>query len=336
VITTSHKTPPELQDVTKGVTLRYVEPSEYSLWDALVQASPQGSIFCRSWWLTAVGNVRVLAYFSGKDMIAGIPLYFEKHLGIPVCTMPKLTQTWGVVMRPLEGKRVTAAARETEILRAFATGLSRYKLFFQAFHPNLSNWLPFYWLGFRQTTRFTYVIDDLSDLGRIWNGISGSTHGKILKAQRAGLRVVPCGIEDVYRCESQSYLRRGRMPPHTESILRNIHDAAKENGCGTCYAVVDREARVHSAHFLVWDTNRMYSLVAGIDTKLRTSGANSLGIWHAIQFSAERSRTFDFAGSVMQNIERFNRNFGAKQVPYNYVIKAPSLVQWGLQLANKL
>src|SRR6478672_9716953 len=108
-------------------TLRYLEDGEYPLWDALVDASPQGSVFCRSWWLRALGDIRLLACFAGSELIAGIPLYFERHFGIPVCTMPKLTQTWGVVMRPPEGKSVVAAAQETKILRTFAAQLSRYR-----------------------------------------------------------------------------------------------------------------------------------------------------------------------------------------------------------------
>ncbi|MCU1307529.1 MAG: putative methicillin resistance protein [Acidobacteriaceae bacterium] len=335
MLTKASKSPSKL-GAQESFTLRYIEPGEYPLWDALVQSSPQGSVFGRSWWLNAVGNVRVLALFSRSEMIAGIPLYFETHFGIPVCTMPKLTQTWGIIMPPLEGKRVTATARETKILRAFAIALSRYKLFFQAFHPSLSNWLPFYWSGFRQTTRFTYVIDDLTDLNRVWNGISDKTRCEITKAQRAGLTVVPCAIEDVHRCECQSFLRQGRRPSHSESLLNGIHDSAKENDSGACFAVVDQKGTVHSACLLVWDRHRAYYLVGGAVSGLRTSGANSLGVWSAIQFVAQRSRAFDFAGSVIQSIEHFNRNFGAKQVPYNYVIKVPTLVQSCLQFAGKL
>jgi hypothetical protein len=286
--------------------------------------------------LSAVGDVSVLACFSGNQIIAGIPLYFERHLGIRVCTMPKLTRTWGIVMRPLEGKISAAAARETKILRIFAVELSRYSIFFQAFHPSLSNWLPFYWSGFRQTTRFTYVIDDLSDLSRAWQEMSESARGQVRKAERAGLSAVPCGIEEVYRCECESFLRQGRRPSHSESLLRRVHNSAKENDSAACFAVVDREGMVYSARLLVWDKNRAYNLVAGADTGLRGSGANSLGVWKAIQFVAQRTRGFDFAGSVIESIARFNRNFGAKQVPYNYVIKAPTLAHACLQFAGKL
>lgn len=250
--------------------------------------------------------------------------------------MPKLTRAWGVIMRPLQGKTFAAASREIKILRTFAFQLARHKLFFQAFHPSLSNWLPFYWSGFRQTTRFTHVLDDLSDLGQVWHGMSDSARGQVRKAEKAGLDVIACGIEEVYRCECESFRRQRKKPSHGESILRRIYEAAAENGSGACFAVVDREGRVHSARLLVWDKECAYNLVAGADPELRGSGANSLGVWHAIQFAAQHSRSFDFAGSVIESIARFNRNFGAKQVPYNYVMKAPALVNCYLQFAGKL
>lgn len=324
------------QRAGNGFTLRYLESSESSIWDALVQSSPQGSVFCRSWWLRAVGDARVLGYFVGNDLVAGIPVIFEKRFGMTICTMPRLTPTWGVVMQPLPGKTATVLAREMKILRAFASELSKFTPFFQAFHPNLLNWLPFHWDGFRQTTRFTYVIDDLSDLRRVWDGVSSSTHGQIYKAQKAGLEFVPCGIDEVYRCEFQSHVRHGAPPHHSESILRRIYESARQNGCGACFAVIDRERQVHSAWCLVWDGQRGYNLVGGVDDDLRKSGANSFGVWKAIEFLSQRTSVFDFAGSMIEGVEKFNRGFGAKQVPYNYIMKAPALLHCALQLAGKI
>src|SRR5437660_10716775 len=101
--------------------LRYLTPGEYPLWDALVGVSSQGSVLCRSWWVSALqGDVRILAYFAGNCLIAGIPLYFERRFGLTLCRMPRLIHTWGVIMAPLEGKRTTALTREMEILSAFA------------------------------------------------------------------------------------------------------------------------------------------------------------------------------------------------------------------------
>jgi Acetyltransferase (GNAT) domain len=316
--------------------LRYLEPGEHSQWDSLVESSPQGSIFCRSWWLKAVGEARVLGYFGGDEVQAGIPLIFEKRFGIEVCAMPRLTQTWGVVIRPSEGKGVTTAARENNILKAFAGRLSEIELFFHSFHPSLLNWLPFQWAGFRQTTRFTYLIEDLSDQFRVWNDMADNTRRQIRRAEKSGISVVPCRIEDVYRCEFQSYLRQNRKPPHTEAFLKRLYSATEENGCGTCFAAIDEHENIHSAGFLVWDRKRAYLLVRGSEEQFRSSGASSLLVWHAIQFAATRSRSFDFVGSIVENIERFNRDFGAKQTPYNYLTKLPPLVQCGLQIIGKL
>src|ERR1700732_1209677 len=63
--------------------LRYLNAAEYSDWDRLVEVSHQGSIFCRSWWLKAVEDqVCVLGYFEKDRLVAGIPLHFEKILGM--------------------------------------------------------------------------------------------------------------------------------------------------------------------------------------------------------------------------------------------------------------
>jgi hypothetical protein len=59
-------------------------------------------------------------------------------------------------------------------------------------------------------------------------------------------------------------------------------------------------------------------------------------VWELIQFAAKRSLAFDFAGSMIQSIERAIRAYGAKQVPYNYVMKLPAITQCCLQLAGKL
>src|SRR3954452_2768661 len=116
--------------------LRYLDAAEISLWDALVEMSPQGSVFCCSWWLTVnARNTRILGYFEGERLVAGIPLTWETHSGLRVCGMPRYTGAWGVVIEPLSGKLVTRAAREMEILKLFAQHLATESVFFQSFHP---------------------------------------------------------------------------------------------------------------------------------------------------------------------------------------------------------
>lgn len=311
-----------------GITLRYLTPEEYPLWDDLLDASPQGSVFCRSWWLKATDtDVRVLGCFEKGRLVAGIPLYVRKRFGIKLCVMPNLTQTWGVVVEPLQVKTASAASREMEILRIFARNLAQHRFFFQAFHPNLQNWLPFYWNGFKQTSRCTYVLDDLSDVGRIWKEMSGKVRGDIRKAEKADVKLTPCDADLVFEAVAKTFGRQQMKIPYSGEYLRRLYQAAKAHDSGECFAAQDGAGRVHAAAFLIWDRKRSYYLVGGGDPQLRNSGATSLLIWHMIQFSAKRTAVFDFEGSVVESIERLFRKFGAKQVHYNYIIRLPALVR---------
>ena len=334
VIDRSRESRPRTQ---KESSLRYLSSTEYALWDSLVDVSPQGSVFCRSWWLTALGNsVRVLGLFSNGRLVAGIPLYFERRLGIRVCAMPKLTPALGVVIEPMSGKGESTVSREMEILGIFAQYLSKESIFFQAFHPSLQNWLPFYWEGFRQTTRFTYVLDDLQSLNAIWAGMSENIRTKIRKAKKLGLVISPCGADCIFESISKTFYRQQMRLPYSRQYFLRLFDAATRNNAGHGFAAVDREGKVHASAFLVWDGKTTYNLAGGGDPLLRASGANSLLTWKLIEFAADRSTRFDFEGSVIQSVERFFRAFGARQTPYNQIMKFPAWARVCLTLSGKI
>src|SRR5215471_18911044 len=100
--------------------LRYLQPQEYPLWDGLVETSSQGSVFCRSWYLAAVASeFKILGFFDGGKLLAGIPLYFEKRLGFNLCTMPRLTATWGIVLSNHDRVQYQRASHEAQILEVF-------------------------------------------------------------------------------------------------------------------------------------------------------------------------------------------------------------------------
>jgi len=305
-------------------SFRFLEANEFFLWDDFVEASPQGSVFCYSWWLKAVGGeVRVLGYFDKGRLVGGIPLYFKKKFGFTICTMPKLTQTWGVVIEPLSGKRVTAASKEMKILRKFADAVAKNAIFMQSMSPNLQNWLPFYWNGLKQTSMFTYVIDDLTDLAKVWKGFRENIQTDIRKAKSKGITVKPCSLEIALQTFKKTYERQGTNLPYSNDYLSRIYYEAKKHNAGEMFAAIDIDEKTHAAAFLVWDKKRAYYLVGGGDPALRNSGATSLLIWNMIQFVAEKTLVFDFEGSVVEPIERFFRAFGGRQTMYNAIYKFP-------------
>ena len=324
-------------EATPPKELRYLEPEEYPVWDQFVDASPQGSVFCHSWWLKAVGGeTHVLGYFDSGKLVAGIPLYFDNQFGFKICKMPKLTQTFGPVLLPLEGKKTTVASREMEILKVLANYIATQRFFSQSFSASLRNWLPFYWKGFRQVSRITYVLDDLSDLNQIWKGMSHNIHGEICKAARQRLTISLCDVDVMYDAVIRTFALRGRNPPYSREYLKSLYFAAHAKGCGQCFATRDPHGEVHNASCLVWDHKRAFWIASSTDPNLRTASGTSLMAWHLIQFSARHSSNFDFVGSMAEPIDHFFRSFGGKQLTYHWIMKCPFWMRVILMSQRKL
>jgi hypothetical protein len=319
-----------------GGRLRYLDPHELPTWDALVESSPQGSPLTRSWWLNAVGGtVSILVYFKHGRLLAGIPLYSEKRFGVTLLTMPKLTQTLGPVMAPASDEHSTAVEEEMEILSAFAQELAKYPIFFQAFHPTLHNWSPFYWNGFKQTCRATQILD-LQSPASIFDNMDRRARRYIRKAEQSGVRVRTCDSDCVWHAEEKTFRRQQMKVPHSIEYLRQLYQAAKQNQSGDCFAAVDSQGRVHAALFMIWDKRRAIGVASGSDPELRSGGAMSLLMWHGIQFAAERSEIFDFGGSMLQPIEWFQRSFGTTQVPYMWIMRFPMWLKIYLTARGKI
>lgn len=317
-------------------SLRYLEPADYPAWDALVDISPQGSPYSRTWWLRALGGeVRLLGYFRDGRLRAGIPLYFEKRLGVSLCTMPKLTQTLGPVLPPPPPKSAAAASEEMEILTAFATELAKQNIFFQAFHRSLQNWSPFFWNGFTQSCRAIQVVD-VRTPEKLWDNLAKIARYHIRRAQDAGIVVRPCSPETVWQAEEKTFQRQNMRVPHSIEYISRLCRSAEEHQAGQCFAAVDAQERVHAAVFLVWDRKSAIGIASGVDPDLRKSGAMSLLMWHSIQFASQRSELFDFGGSMLQPIEQFQRSFGTRQVPYMWIMKFPLWLKLYLSARGKV
>jgi GNAT superfamily N-acetyltransferase len=321
-----------------GEEVRYLDRSEYPLWDALVEASPQGSVSCLSWWLDAISQkIRVLAYFENGRLIGGVPLHPERMFGLTLFRKPKLTIPWGVVIEPLVGKGTTVVTRQIQILDAIATYLADIKgSIVMSFHPNLQNWLPFRWHGFSVSVGATHLIENLDCVDTVRDGFARNTRRWIAKATDMGMTVEPCSPDEALKLFACSYERQGQRLPYSDDYFGRLYAAAKIHNAGECLAARDRQGQVHAAGFLIWDKRTAYYVASGGDPALRASGAGQLLVWHVLQFAAERAAVFDFGGSSIRSIEEFMRSFGAKQTFYPRVAKFPLLPRLGLAALGKI
>jgi hypothetical protein len=250
-----------------------------------------------------------------------MPYTVKKRYGLTYLLMPPLTQALGPWLRPSEAKYAKKLGQEKKILTELIGKLPKFDLFRQNFSPKVTNWLPFYWADFRESTNYTYRIEDLADLDSIWKGFRENIKTDIRKARKVVSVRDDLAIEKFLSVYELTFQRQGREQPHSKELVLRLDEACSRRKARRILFAEDSRGRIHGVLYMVWDQDTAYYLMGGGDPELRNSGAGSLLVWEAIQFAAKVTRAFDFEGSMIESIERFFRAFGAKQVPYFHVTK---------------
>lgn len=282
------------------------------------------TIFQQPFWLDAVapGEWQAVEVRAGGILQARMPYVLRRgRLGQRVITMPSLTQTLGPWIAPGQGKPATELARQHELMTALVLQLPPFDDFVQNLHPAITNWLPFYWQGFRQTTRYSYVLDDLADPDAIWSGFRENIRRAVRKAERELTVRDDLGLDVLLELAELTFRRQGHRLPFGRATVAAIDRACAERGCGKLLGAEDARGRMHGAIYIVWDEQTAYYLIGGTDPERRGSGAASLLLWTAIRHAATVTGSFDFEGSMRRPIERFFRGFGARQQPYLRITK---------------
>ena len=144
----------------------------------------------------------------------------------------------------------------------------------------------------------------------------------IKKAMRNGLRADTMDAEAFYEFCCSAHEKRGEKNILSKELVLRCISAALSRGNGKIIAIKDKEEKVHSALFLCWDKESAYYLIPATLPEYKTSGASSLLVWEAFQEAQRQNlQSFDFEGSMEENIENSYRQYGAEQTPYFKISK---------------
>jgi len=282
-------------------------------------------IFQKDWWLDSVCEWNVVIIEKNNKIVAALPYVLEKQALFKLITLPSLTQRMVLYIRyPKNQKYETKLSYEKKIMNQLLEQLPPYDVFNMNFHYTLKNWLPFYWNGFQQTTRYSYVLESLSDVDKLWANMNNKNRTDIRNAQKNIHIEVKDNIRLFYETVSQTFQRKNINIPYSFNTLNKMYEASKVNNSVRLFFAYDSEKIIHSAIMIVWDNEYAYYILGGSDTKLRTSNANTLLLWEAIKFSSTVTKRFDFMGSMIEPLEKYFRSFGGTQEDYLQIFKTNS------------
>lgn len=303
--------------------------AEQEQYRRLCDGEPSIPLFAQAWWLDATcgENGWGVALVHEKGSVqAALPYQLRHRGGITLLGQPPLTQFLGPWLRPFDKKEAVRLARQKDLMLALIEALPKFGRYAQNWSPSITNWLPFYWRGFHQTTRYTYVIDTLNDHDALWSNLQVNARTDIRKASNrynVRLRDDPT-LEDFLALTALTFARQGKAVPYRQEYVAKLDLACASRACRKIFIAEDDTGRAHAGAYIAWDAGCAHYLIGGGDPELRTSGATSFCLWEAVKFASTVSSRFDFEGSMVEPIERFFRSFGARQAPYFQVTKERS------------
>ena len=286
------------------------------------------SLFQTFGWYNALFNSNewdVAIVERGEKIVGFLPYILSKKKTFNVINSPMLTPYQGVWLDyPKDQKYANRLGFEKEVITELINQLPKTDLFQQKFTPSFTNWLPFYWKGFEQSTKYTYIIKDLTDKEEVFSNFKENIRREIRKAEKKITIVSTTDIDLLYSMKEATYKENNSNYPVSKELLNKVYSFVSENKCGELLMANDENGNVHSILLYVWDNNSAYYLQGVTDGSFKTSGSMSFLLWEAIKQSAQKTKAFNFEGRMLEPIERYFRAFGGEQVPYFEIKKTSS------------
>ncbi|MCI8420511.1 MAG: GNAT family N-acetyltransferase [Oscillospiraceae bacterium] len=295
------------------------------------------SVYDQPWWLDAVcgkDNWEVVLYEKNGTILGAMPCYIKSKFGLKYITQPQFTQHNGVWIRypdnQIEAKRISY---EKEVIGSLLEEIEKMPIYcyLQAHSPKLTNWLPFYWRGYKQTTYYTYRLPDIHDTEVVFKNFQPNKRKNINKARKAGYTIkFDLADENFYKHHKKSLKKQGVDIQYSFDIFQQIYHAAYENKSGRTIYAEDENGTLLCALFNLWDRKWGYDLISAIDPDTRKSGVPDLLVYTMLEYLSDKVIGYDFEGSMIPGVEESFRHFGAIQTPYflinkiytkNYLIK---------------
>ena len=297
-------------------------------------------IFSQPWWLDAVcfDNWDVILIERNSKIIASFPYCKNKtyrmftHIG-----MPPLTQKLGPYIvydsnMTTENKKI---GYEHEIYNDIIDKLPKCDSLAVNFDWKYKNWLSFYWRGYRQTTRYTYILNEINNYDYIFKNFAKNKKQKIQKTKNILNLKFDLSPEAFYAYFSDTIFERCEKVSFSEELFYRLYNVVYTHQAGRTFYCTDNEDNIHAINFMVWDKECAYYLIAMRKKEYNTSGGTEYLVNETIKYVSQFVNRFDFEGSMIKGVEESFRYFGSHQTEYYSISKCNNPILKVLRFIKK-
>ena len=298
---------------------------KFENWNAFVDSSAQGSIFCKTWYLNILNaDYDIYCLYDNNKIKAGFA-YTRDVLGFR--SNPLFVKYLGVLLEPIDGSLISRRFKEESLTEQILSLLSKNKQFNYTFHPNYPNWLPFYWKGYRQQTRYTYILNLSKGWEQIWASVKNTVRTDYRKAEKNGIEIREISPDDFYSIYKKTFQRQGGNPPLGFARFLNICNKLIKINAVKLIASVNSDNEFLAAAGILIEKKATYLIWCGYDHTKCVGGEQTYAILNAIRSVIGISEIFDFEGSMIKGIAKYYSSFGGDLTTYHKIWR-PSLVNF--------
>jgi hypothetical protein len=313
-----------------------------SEWDALVAASPQGSVFSGSHYLRALSSpcTRFAVRTPHGEALAGAAVM--ENEGAPgMATAPfPFTPYQGIlfgktVAAQPRHKRVTSEFRVTEFI--IESLIERYGNFNMALSPAFDDLRPFLWHNYHESDALRFTVRNRYTAMLDLSGFQIESYLKSIRAvRRQEFNKSTAEIADTVDVALfldlyvKTFERQDiAVSEQQQALVRSIVVSALAHGYGRL-SMASTADGVASMSLFIHDKRCAHYLFGANDPELRSSGASTALMVDNIRSMAERGiAKLDFVGANSPNRGDFKLSFNPALMPYNEVQLALPIAQTG-------
>ena len=199
---------------------------------------------------------------NGDGVVGVLPYVVAKKKSFKIITPQFLSPYQGVWIKYPDGQKYASKIGfEKEVINGLIEQLPKVDAFKQNFLPGFSNWMPFNWKGFEQSTRYTYLIKDISENDKVFSDFKENIRRDIRKAEKSITVEVTEDIELMFQMKQHVYESKNDSYPIPLNKLKAVYNYCNENNCGELLMAKDADNNIHSIVLYVWDNESAYYLL---------------------------------------------------------------------------
>lgn len=278
-------------------------------------------IFALPWYLDAVcdspDDWQVIVYKENDAIVAAFPFQYKRlGKGLQSISNPWMAKRLGIWIN--YGNKIKPQKRESfenKIAEYVIDCLPPYDSFSIHCDERNHNWFAFYEHGFKQQTNYSYVLyaDDVDET--YIERLSSSQRKAIRRAkERCQIKTVT-DAKGMYQFIEKSYDERKRICSYSEKAFDRLLDAVIKHDAGCIYQAIDNNDEVVGIAIIFWDSRRAYHMISTFSS-LAPRGSQELLVYQAVLDAKEKGLDFDFEGSMIRGVAKFNSEFNANRNEY--------------------